>query len=94
MRVVQPERLLIRLDRPVKYARFFKHISQINIRIQKVAIQFDGFIEIMNRQPNVAPLVINATQIWECDRKLGIALDGLQVTFLENTARIVEKRPQ
>lgn len=67
---------------PIKDACLLENISQIDVGIQEVWIQCDGFFEMMNSQPNFALCIEHATQIAPCNGKIGTRFNRFQITRL------------
>ena len=82
VRRVDPERLLVRLNRAVKNARLLEHVAKIDVGVEKVAVELDRLVEVVNRQPNVAALIVDAAEVGKGDGEVWVTLDCLQVTLL------------
>lgn len=55
---------------PIKDSGLFEHVAKIDVGVQKVGIQSDGFLEVMNRQPYFSLGVEDAAKIAPCDREV------------------------
>ena len=67
----------------IKDSRFFEHVSEVDKCIEEGDIELDGLFEIVNREPNVSTLVVNAAQVAISNCECWVALDGFLVAFLE-----------
>ncbi len=67
---------------PVEDSSFFENISKIDVRVQEVRIESDGFLEVVDGQPDLALSVEHAAQVAPCDGEVRSGLDGFQVASL------------
>ena len=72
---------------PVKNSRFLQHISQIDVRVQKVWIESHCFFKMVDGQPDFSLGIEHATQIAPGYGKVRPRLDGFQVTCLQGRER-------
>lgn len=68
---------------PVKNPRFFQHISQVNIGVQKVRVKLYRLFKMMYGKPNLSLGVEDTSQITPRNGKSRGGLDSFQIALLK-----------
>jgi hypothetical protein len=80
---IKSESTLVRTYCAIENSCFFEHVAEVDKRVEKGDIELDGLFEVVNCEPDVSTLVVNAAQVAVSNCKGWIALDGFLVAFLE-----------
>lgn len=73
-----------RKNSPVEDSRLFKHISKVDVSIEKVGIKCDGLLEMMNRQPDLTLCVKHTAEIAPGDCEVRTSLDCFKIARLND----------
>lgn len=68
---------------PVKDARLFQHIAQVDVSVEKVWVQCDRLLEMMDGQPNLVLGIEHTAQVAPGHRKVRPSFDRLQIARLQ-----------
>lgn len=71
---------------PVKDSGFFQDVSQIDVGIEEIWIECNGFLEMMNGKPYFTLGIEHTTEVAPGNSKVRPCLNGLQVACLEKTS--------
>jgi len=67
---------------PIENASFFQHIAQIDVGIQKVGVQLNSLLKVMDGQPDFSEGIKHASQVAPSNSKFRSRLDRFQVASL------------
>lgn len=73
-----------RKNSPVEDSRLFKHISKVDVSIEKVGIKCDGLLKMMNRKPDLTLCVKHTAEIAPGDSEVRTSLDCFKIARLND----------
>lgn len=71
------------VDLPIKDARFFQNVAEIDVCVEEVRVQRDSFFKMVNGQPNFALSIEDAAQVGPGNSKIWSRFDCLQIASLK-----------
>jgi len=71
-----------KVDLPIKDPGFLENISQVDVGIQEIWVERDGFFKMVDGEPNFTSGVKHTSQITPSDGEFRVRLDGFQVACL------------
>ena len=77
---------------PVKNPGLLQHVPEVDVCIEKIRIQSDGLLEVVDGQPDLALRVEHAPEVAPGHGEVRPGLDGLQVASLEKPRRFGENK--